>query len=159
MNNINAKNVFCNLLSFWCDVLNIVAAILMYGERIGPSIRTVSVALILTHTVSIAYLMFSMYLGDRIGFKYHLGVNRMFMLVPDIILTVQAMSTVHFNHREQHMVGGFLAAQVFSWISPFLIIGINCMSDVRFVRAKKTNKNISEMKNAEEVKSKVNNLI
>ena len=162
MKNTNAKYVFCNLVSFWCDILNIVAGILMYGEQVGPSMKTVSVALIFTHAVSIAYLMFSLYLGERMGFKYHLGLNRMFMLVPDIILMVHSMSVGsvknHQNTKDRHLVGGFIAAQVFSWISPFLIIAINFWSDVRFVRANKINKN-NEMKIVEDDKSKVNDLI
>ena len=38
------------------------------------------------------------------------------------------------------MVRGFITAQVFSWISPFVIIAIIYWSDVRFVRTDKTNK-------------------
>ena len=135
----NAKNMIIFLLSLWCDILNIIVGILIYGENPAPTTVPVSVALIVLHLIGILYLLVTMYMTRDI-YKYHLGLNRLFMLVPDIILTVQAMSRLHIGSVTRHMVRGFITAQVFSWISPFVIIAIIYWSDVRFVRTDKTNK-------------------
>ena len=139
----NAKYIIIFLLSLWCDILNIVVGILLYGEKPAPTTDTVAVALIVLHLIGILYLLVTMYMTRDI-YKYHLGLNRLFMLVPDIILTVQVMSVVNLDprasHPTRHMEAGFVAAQVFSWISPFVIIAIIYWSDVRFVRTDKTNK-------------------
>ena len=149
----NVKIVLCYLVSLWCDVLNIVAGIFFYREPIAPTTNTVAVGLFAVHGVSLLYLMFSMFMERRIRFKYHLAVNRMFMLVPDIILMVQAMSVVNLSpgSASRHMERGFIAAQVFSWISPFVIIAIVYWSKVSFVRVEKS-KNYAE---AEESKLKI----
>ena len=59
--NTNVEIVFCNLLSLWCDVLNIVAGIFFYRETIAPTTDTVAVGLITVHGVSILYLLLSVY--------------------------------------------------------------------------------------------------
>ena len=58
----NAKNMIIFLLSLWCDILNIVVGILLYGEKPAPTTDTVAVALIILHLIGILYLLVTMYM-------------------------------------------------------------------------------------------------